>query len=120
MRNNAYVMGCLLCGKPYEQVIEERVAEYLHQTAEPADSVRDRVSKRNSLQGGVFTFVRREVSQAAACECQIYAVYYNKPQPSAQKNPLPLFADWKHHKIQLNANAGQIPALICRIHYTYI
>ena len=35
IETNAYVTGCLNCGKPYEQVIEEAVADYIHQTAEP-------------------------------------------------------------------------------------
>ena len=35
MDSNAYVTGCLFCGKPYEQVIEQKVADYLHQTSEP-------------------------------------------------------------------------------------
>ena len=43
---NAYVTGCLVCGKLYEQVIEEAVADYLHQTAVPRNTVRDRALKR--------------------------------------------------------------------------
>ena len=75
IETNAYVTGCLVCGKLYEQVIEEAVADYLHQTAVPRDAVKDRVLKRKAfldgLQSGIFTCVPRGVSQAAACDGQI-------------------------------------------------
>ena len=32
-QRNEWVTGCLLCGKSYDQVIEETVADYLNQTA---------------------------------------------------------------------------------------
>ena len=31
-QRNEWVTGCLVCGKPYDQVIEETVADYLDQT----------------------------------------------------------------------------------------
>ena len=95
IETNAYVTGCLVCGKPYKQVIEEAVADYLHQTAEPRETVRDRVLKRKAfidgLQSGVFTSVPRGVSQAGACGGQVYMVNYANPQPGTQTNLLPLF-----------------------------
>ena len=72
---NAYVTACLVCGKPYEQMIEKAVADYLHQTAEPGKTLRGRVLKRKAfldgIQSGVFTFVPRGVSQAATCDGQV-------------------------------------------------
>ena len=32
-QRNEWVTGCLVCGKSYDQVIEETVADYLNQTA---------------------------------------------------------------------------------------
>ena len=64
VENNAYVTGCLICGKPYEKLIEETVADYLHQTVEPGESIWERVLQRNefvdSLQCGVFSLVPGE------------------------------------------------------------
>ena len=78
MENNAYVTGCLVCRKPYKQVIEETVAHYLHQTAQPVETVRDRVLKRNAstdgLQRSAFTFLPRGVSQVANRGGQIYTL----------------------------------------------
>ena len=33
-QRNQWVTGCLVCGKSYDQVIEETVADYLDQTAQ--------------------------------------------------------------------------------------
>ena len=63
-QRNEWVTGCLVCGKSYDQVIEETVADYLNQTAQPGETVRERQIKRNAfidgIQSGVFTFLPRE------------------------------------------------------------
>ena len=97
IETNAYVTGCLVCGKPYEQVIEEAAPDYLHQTAEPRETASDRILKRmaflDGLQSGVITLVRRAMSQTAACDGQVYTVKYTSPQPGTQTNFLPLVED---------------------------
>ena len=64
---NEWVTGCLVCGQTYDQVIEETVADYLNQTAQPGETVRQRQIKRNAfidgIQSGVFTFLPSGVSQ---------------------------------------------------------
>ena len=83
MESNAYATSCLVCGKPYGQVIEETIAHYLHQTAETEVSVRDKVLTCNAfldgLHSGVFTFVPRLVSQGAAFDNPMYAVNFENP-----------------------------------------
>ena len=95
IKTNAHFTGCLVCSKPKELVIEEAVADYLHQTAEPGETVRDRVLKRKAfldeLQSGVFTFGHRRVSQAAVCDGQVYSINYSNTQPGTQTNLLPMF-----------------------------
>ena len=63
-QRNEWVTGCFVCGKSYDQVIEETVADYLNQSAQPGETVRERQIERNAfidgIQGGVFTFRRRE------------------------------------------------------------
>ena len=63
-QRNEWVTGCLVCGKSYDQVIEETVADYIHQTSQPGETVRERQIKRNAfndgVQSGVFTFIPRE------------------------------------------------------------
>ena len=65
---NEWVAGCLVCGKSYDQVIEETVADYLNQTAQPGETVQERQIKRNAFIDGVqrrvFTFLPPGVSQA--------------------------------------------------------
>ena len=41
-QRNEWVTGCLVCGKSYDQVIKETVADYLNQTAQPGETVRER------------------------------------------------------------------------------
>ena len=80
-QRNEWVTGCLVCGKSYDQVIEETVADYLGQTAQPGETVRERQIKRNAfidgIQSGVFTFIPPGVSQAAACDGLVYSVNLN-------------------------------------------
>ena len=60
LEHNAYFTGYLVCGKPYDQVIQETRADDLHKTAEPGESVRETQAKLNAflngLKSGVFTF----------------------------------------------------------------
>ena len=97
IEKNAYITGCLVCAKPSEQVIEATVVKYLHQTAEPRESIKDRVLKRDAfvdgLQSGVFTSFRLGVSQAAGCDGQVYTVNYDNPQSGTQTKLLLLFED---------------------------
>ena len=68
-QRNEWVISCLVCGKSYDQVIEETVADYFDQTAQPGETVRERQIKRNDfidgIQSGVFTFIPPGVSLAA-------------------------------------------------------
>ena len=94
---NEVVTSCLICGKSYDQVIEETVADYLDQTSQPGETVRERQIKRNAfidgVQSGVFTFIPPGVSQAAACDGMIYSVNYNGQNSVTQGYALPLFED---------------------------
>ena len=94
---NATITNCLVCGKSYDQVIEETAAEYLNQTAQPGETVRKRQIKRNAfidgVQSGVFTFIPPGVSQAAACDGMIYSVHYNGQNSVAKGYALALFED---------------------------
>ena len=96
-QRNEWVTGCLVCGKPYDQVIEETVADYLDKTAQPGETVRERQIKRNAfidgVQSGVFTFIPPGVSQAAACDGLVYSVNYNGQNSGTQGYALPLFED---------------------------
>ena len=89
--------GSLAGGKPYDQVIEETVADYLNQTVQLGETVRERQIKRNAfidgIQSGLFTFLPTAVSQAAACDGFIYSVKYNGQNSGTQAYALPLFED---------------------------
>ena len=96
-QRNEWVTGCLVCGKSYDQFIGETVADYLNQTAQPDETVRERQIKRNAfidgIQSGVFTFIPPGVSQAAACDGLIYSVNLNGQSSGTQGYALPLFED---------------------------
>ena len=95
--SNEWVTGCLVCGKSYDQVIKQTVADYLNQTAQPGETVRERQIKRNvfidGIQSGVFNFIHPGVSQAAACDGLIYSVTCNGQNSSMQGYALPLFEE---------------------------
>ena len=94
---NETITSCLICGKSYDQVIEETAADYLNHTAQTGETVRERQIKRNAfidgVQSGVFTFIPPGVSQAAACDGMIYSVNYNGQNSVTQGYALPLFED---------------------------
>ena len=92
LQRNEWVTGCLVCGKWYDRVIEETVADYLNQTAQPDETVRERQIKRNAsidgIQSEVFTFL-----PPAACDGLIYSVNNNGQNSGMQGYALPWFED---------------------------
>ena len=96
-QRNEWATECLVCGKSYDQVIEETVADYLNQTTQPGETIRERQIKRNAfidgIQSGVFTFLPPGVSQAAACDGLVYSVNLNGQNMGTQGYALPLFDD---------------------------
>ena len=96
-QRNGWVTACLVCGKSYDQIIEKTVADYLNQTAQAGETVRERQIKRNAfidgIHSGVFTFLPPGVSQAAACDGLVYSVNHNGQNSGTQGYTLPLFED---------------------------
>ena len=66
IETNAHVSGCLVCGKPYEQMIEEEVTDYLHQATEPTKTVRDKILKRKAF----LDLLQSSVSILVPGECR--------------------------------------------------
>ena len=110
-QRNEWVTGCLVCGKSYDQVIEETVADYLNQTAQLRETVRERQIKRNAFIDGiwsrVFTFLPTGVSQAAACNGLVYSVNY-RGQNARRDKPCP-YSKIKLTKPSLNNLLDKFP-----------
>ena len=87
----------LVCGKPYEQVLEEATAEYLQRTAKTGEIVRERHLKWQAfiagLQSGVKAFIPPGRSQAAAVDGLIFSLNFGNTNQEAQVNFLLLFQD---------------------------
>ena len=96
-QHNEWETGCLVCGKSYGQVIEKTVADYIHHTAQPGDTVRERQIKRNAFIEGIqcsaLVFLPPGVSEAVACDGLVYFVDYNGQNSGTQAHALPLFED---------------------------
>ena len=96
-QRNEWITGCLVRGKSCDQVIEETIADYLDQTAQSGETVRERQIKHNAfidgIQSGVFTFIPPGVSQAAACDGLVYSVNLGGQNSGTQGYALPLFED---------------------------
>ena len=101
MQDDANITGCLVCGKPYEQVIDDTAADYLYQTAQTHETIRERLLKHRAftdgLQCGVFTFLLRGMSQAPACDGQMYDITCRNVHNGNHETFLPLFLDERNN-----------------------
>ena len=92
MQGNAFINGCLVCGKTYEQVIDKTAADFLRQAAQPYETNRERLLKRRAfidgLQCGVFTFDTRGVNDG-----QVYDIMCRNVLHENYGTFLPLFQD---------------------------
>ena len=87
--------GCVVCGQPYEEVLQEVTTEYLQHTAERGETVCERHLKVQTIivraQSGVKDFYPRGKSQAAACDGIVYRIDHGSTNQVAQGNFLLLF-----------------------------
>ena len=95
LERNERVTGCLFCGKRYEQVIEEIVADYLHHMTHLGKSTGDQQLKRNAfvadLESKFFNYIARRVSRAATWYGLAYRVNIHSQNLDVEEYPLPLF-----------------------------
>ena len=85
---------CIICGRSYENIMESAVEEYLKRTwmaGEPQNSVDCRRSAFVAgLEAGTFMFVPRGLSQAAACDGNLYTMDTGVTAQKALPGTLPL------------------------------
>ena len=88
--DNPYISGCtdcLVCGKSEEQIQDEAVIDYLHKTAIRGESAEQfnarRLALLERLRVGCFMLIPGGVSQASACDGNVYSICHNykKVQP---------------------------------------
>ena len=69
---------CIVCGKSYEGIVKETVENYLQKTAVQGESLMDVEARRTAfvagLEAGTFMFVPSGLSQAAACDGNLYTM----------------------------------------------
>ena len=89
--DNPYITGCtdcLVCGKSVEQSQDEAVIDYLHKTAVRGESPEQFIAKRlaflEGIKVGCFMLIPGGVSQASACDSNMYSIChdYQKALPS--------------------------------------
>ena len=81
---------CMICGKPFEQITDEIVIDFIHNTEYPGEPyyVKEEARRRAFIEGmhaGTYFLFPRGVSQATACDGNIYAI----PQGAIMTNPTP-------------------------------
>ena len=85
---------CLICGKPYEQIVDEAVIDYLLQTEKRGETMETKQAKREAflagMTAGTFMFVPRGLSQAAACDGTLYTINTGTAIGRALPGTLPL------------------------------
>ena len=88
--DNPYITGCtdcLVCGKSVEQIQDEAVIDYLHKTAIRGESVEQFNARRlaflEGMKVGCLMLIPGRVSQASACDGNVYSICHNheKVQP---------------------------------------
>ena len=85
---------CLICGRPYEQIVDEAVIDYLLQTEKRGETMETKQAKREAflagMTAGTFMFVPRGLSQAAACDGTLYTINTGTAIGRALPGTLPL------------------------------
>ena len=114
----------MVCVKPYEQVLEEAIAEYLQHTAEIDETVRERYLKRQALiaglQSGVIGVIPWGMSQAATCHGIICSINNSNLNHEDRGNFLPLFQDKKSCKfMKKHINIILNTLLFSHIYFTH-
>ena len=88
--DNPYISGCtdcLVCGKSVEQIQDEAVIDYLHKTAIRGESAEQFNARRlaflEGMKVGCFMLIPGGVSQASACDGNLFSICHNykKVQP---------------------------------------
>ena len=73
-----YFTDCMICGKPFEQIADEIVIDFIHHTEYPGELYYVREARRRAFVKGMHTgtyfLIPRGVCQAAACDGNIYAL----------------------------------------------
>ena len=74
--NQAHYGDCIVCGRSYEQIKETAVLRYLESTTYRGESYSDQQRRRDAylagMDQGTVLFIPRGVSQAAACDGNLY------------------------------------------------
>ena len=85
---------CIICGRSYKDIMETAVQEYLKRTwniNEPKESVDSRKAAfMAGLEAGTFMFVPRGLSQAAACDGNLFTMDTGFVVQKALPGTLPL------------------------------
>ena len=82
--DNPYITGCtdcLICGKSVEQIQDEAVIDYMHKTAVRGESPEQFNARRlaflEGMKVGCFMLIPGGVSQASACDGNLYSICHN-------------------------------------------
>ena len=91
---HGYFTDCLVCGKPYEQITDELVIDYIHKTEYQGESAVSKEARRlaylEGMKAGTFLLIPRGLSQAAACDGNVYSIPQGAMIARALPNTLPL------------------------------
>ena len=73
-----YFTDCMICGKVYEQLADEIVIDYIHHTEYPGEPYNVKKARRRAfiegMHTGTYFLILRVVSQATACDGNVYAI----------------------------------------------
>ena len=85
---------CMICGKPFEQIGDEIVIDFIHHTKYPGEPYYVKAASRRAfiegMHAGTYFLIPRRVSQAAACDGNVYAIPQGAIMTNTTPNNLPL------------------------------
>ena len=73
-----YFTSCMICGRPYEQIADEIVIDYIHHLEYPGEPYYIKEARRRAFIEGMhavtYFLIPRGVSKAAACNGNVFAI----------------------------------------------
>ena len=88
------VSGRMVCRKSREQITDDLVIDFIHRTEYLGESAfieeRRRLAFLEGMRAGIFLLIPRRVSQAAACDGNVYAIPQSAVITRALPKTLPL------------------------------
>ena len=92
--SQGYFTDCMICGQPFEQIADEIVIDFIHHSEYPGEPYYVKEARRKAfiegMHAGTCFLIPWGVSQATACDGNVYAIPQGAKMTNATPTNLPL------------------------------